>query len=78
MFYPEPGGVLTGNESCSEYNIPDKEHVAEVAFVVTNAVVVAVGVMGMMGGGCLDQSFEYPCDGMQRLIPIEGFVPGDA
>src|ERR1700722_1231981 len=59
MFQPKTGGIFPRNDACAENHIPKKEHIPEISFVMSDAIVVAVGMMGMGGRGSRDQPFEH-------------------
>src|SRR5580698_268395 len=59
--------IFTRDMRRAENDVPQKEHVPEVPFVVADAVIGRVGMMGVMCGGRRDQPLQHPRNGMQSL-----------
>lgn len=70
------GGVLLGDVGAAEQNVPKEQQVAEVAFVVANAVLVGQCMVRPMGGGGGNGPLNHPHHGAQSLDFVQGRVPG--
>ncbi len=68
-------GVLSRNVRRAKQHIPQKQHVAEVACVVANAVLVGQGMVRPMGGGCGNGALYYPHHRPQGADFVQWFIP---
>src|SRR6185369_8240660 len=70
------GRVAARDVRGAEQDVPEKQQVAEVALVVADAVGIADGVMGAVGGGRRDGTLGHPHQGTQGAYLVQRFVPG--
>src|SRR5580693_4941807 len=77
MGYAVSFRVLTGNKRRAKNDVPQKEHVPKVPFVVAYPVVGCSGMMGVMRSRGGDKALQNPGNRVQRFVFIKRFVPGN-
>src|SRR5580658_3481697 len=71
-------GIKAGDMCGSKDNVPQEEHIAEVALVIADAVIRGGSMMRVMRSRRGDCPFQDPGNRMKYLVLVEGSVPRHA
>src|ERR1700722_11061943 len=60
MFDPIPTRILPRNDPRPKDHIPKEKHIPEISLVMPHPVIIAIGMVGMVGRRRGDQSLQHP------------------